>query len=172
MTDTTNHAEVIRQMVDRFLGWKLPADFSPDCGIHYAPLPHPNSWPIGTNLFTATQAKAMFEYVAAASLDALTREAEETKAALPPTYYADQSLPFRVGMMAGAWNRAMACTLDQDATITAQAERIAKLEEALGAALERLKWVCIDSESLGFIESCQPVIAQGDAALTHKGARG
>lgn len=65
------------------------------------------------------------------ALDALTREAEETKAALPPTYYADQSLSFRVGMMAGAWNRAMACTLDQDATITAQAERIAKLEEAL-----------------------------------------
>jgi hypothetical protein len=49
-------------MVSRFLGWKLPEMFVPDCGISFTPLGHPHSWPVGTNLLTADQAKAMFEY--------------------------------------------------------------------------------------------------------------
>lgn len=53
----------VSEMVNRFLGWKLPQDFSPDCGISFKQLNYPSSWPIGTNLFTAAQAKAMFEYV-------------------------------------------------------------------------------------------------------------
>ena len=52
----------VKAMTNRFLGWKLPEDFGPDCGISFTPLGHPNGWPIGTNLFTATQAQAMFEY--------------------------------------------------------------------------------------------------------------
>lgn len=52
-------------MVDRFLGWKLPADFGPDCGIEFTAhgtheSPH---WPSGTNLLHAGQAKEMLEYV-------------------------------------------------------------------------------------------------------------
>jgi hypothetical protein len=53
---------VVDHAVDRFLGWKLPQDFSPDCGISFTPLGHPNCWPTGTNLLHAGQAKAMFEY--------------------------------------------------------------------------------------------------------------
>jgi hypothetical protein len=56
----------VNKMVDRFLGWKLPSDFSPDAGINFNKLPHlhdSHEWPIGTNLLTAPQAKAMFEYV-------------------------------------------------------------------------------------------------------------
>lgn len=58
----------IKAAVDRFLSWKLPDDFHPDCGIDFKPLgkPHPEAlwepWPVGTNLFTAEQAKAMFEH--------------------------------------------------------------------------------------------------------------
>lgn len=56
----------IADMVNRFLGWKLPKDFSPDCGITFKHNEtwgeYPNGWPIGTNLFTADQAKAMFEH--------------------------------------------------------------------------------------------------------------
>ena len=54
----------VNKMVDRFLGWKLPDDFSPDCGISFKKeVSWPNHvYPIGTNLFNATQAKAMFEY--------------------------------------------------------------------------------------------------------------
>jgi hypothetical protein len=60
-------------MVNRFIGWPLPKDFAPDAGISYNPEvninqvtgePYPNS-PSGTNLFTATQAEAMFHYALA-----------------------------------------------------------------------------------------------------------
>jgi hypothetical protein len=56
----------IDECVNRFLGWKLPKDFDPDGGINFNKLPHlhdSHEWPVGTNLFTAIQAKAMFEYV-------------------------------------------------------------------------------------------------------------
>jgi len=58
----------IKAMVDRFLGWKLPRDFSPDCGVSFMPVRHGDiiSWPIGTNLLSADQARQMFEFVLAA----------------------------------------------------------------------------------------------------------
>ncbi len=60
--------EKIDQMVSRFLSWKLPADFAPDGGISFKPFANHfmsaeyqyKHEPIGTNLFTADQAKAMF----------------------------------------------------------------------------------------------------------------
>ena len=55
--------EQIKQMVDRFLSWKLPDDFVPDAGIKYEPLPDHFGKPIGTNLFTATQAEAMIRHI-------------------------------------------------------------------------------------------------------------
>lgn len=61
----------IKQMVDRFLAWKLPADFSPDCGISFTPYcsgspAYPRMCePVGTNLFTATQAEAMVRHMLA-----------------------------------------------------------------------------------------------------------
>ncbi len=74
---------VTDEMVNRFLSWKLPNDFSPDSGIAFTktyngykdgvftkdiprtPDDPVASWPIGTNLFTADQAKAMLEHVLA-----------------------------------------------------------------------------------------------------------
>lgn len=53
----------IDDAVNRFLGWRLPDDFQPDCGVSFTPLTHPNSWPTGTNLLTATQAREMLEYI-------------------------------------------------------------------------------------------------------------
>lgn len=52
----------VAAMVDRFLGWPLPKDFGPDAGISFTPSTHPMGWPVGTNLFTADQARAMFEH--------------------------------------------------------------------------------------------------------------
>lgn len=61
--------KLIDAMVDRFLGWKLPEDFNPDCGISFKrdynegtqwPMKHE---PIGTNLLNAIQAKAMIEHL-------------------------------------------------------------------------------------------------------------
>lgn len=56
--------EQIKHMVDRFLMWRLPADFNPDGGINfvrYAGDATPE--PVGTNLFTATQADAMVRHM-------------------------------------------------------------------------------------------------------------
>ena len=59
----------IKQMVDRFLSWKLPDNFSPDAGISFKREFNENTpWPMkheptGTNLFDATQAEAMVRHM-------------------------------------------------------------------------------------------------------------
>jgi hypothetical protein len=59
----------IKHMVNRFLSWKLPANFNPDDGIKFEPISNPGSQyeyrhqPTGTNLFDATQAEAMIRYM-------------------------------------------------------------------------------------------------------------
>jgi len=53
---------VTDEMVGRFLGWKLPLNFVPDCGVSFAPPDAPH-WPTGTNLLSAEQARAMLEHV-------------------------------------------------------------------------------------------------------------
>lgn len=74
----------IKQMVDRFLRWKLPADFSPDAGISFKPtfndhLPTPcRHEPTGTNLFTAAQAEAMVRHI----LGRMTSASERVTACL------------------------------------------------------------------------------------------
>lgn len=63
-------------MVDRFLGWRLPDDFSPDGGVTFKPLQYGTvtTWPSGTNLLNAIQARAMLEFVHANPPQAMTRE--------------------------------------------------------------------------------------------------
>ena len=61
--------KTIDELVNRFLRWKLPKGFSPDGGISFKRIPdfpELNKWeyePVGTNLFSAEQAKEMFEYL-------------------------------------------------------------------------------------------------------------
>lgn len=63
--------KVTDEMVNRFLGWKLPADFKPDAGISFKAEFNENTpWPMrheptGTNLLDAIQTRAMLEYVLA-----------------------------------------------------------------------------------------------------------
>jgi hypothetical protein len=59
-----------KQLVDRFLQWKLPEDFAPDAGISFNPVYNETSpfgpsrhTPIGTNLFTASQAHEMVKFI-------------------------------------------------------------------------------------------------------------
>lgn len=63
-------ALVTDDMVDRFLSWPLPNDFAPDCYITFMPVPD-GTWPVGTNLLSATQARKMLEHVLGVS-DSLT----------------------------------------------------------------------------------------------------
>ena len=53
----------IKQMVNRFLQWKLPTDFFPDCGITFNRSYQSEHGPVGTNLFTAPQAEAMVRHM-------------------------------------------------------------------------------------------------------------
>ncbi len=55
----------IDELVNRFLAWKLPADFAPDGSVRYSAVYPPDSphWPSGTNLLTAQQAKDMLTHV-------------------------------------------------------------------------------------------------------------
>jgi hypothetical protein len=71
--------EQIDKMVDRFLSWPLPKDFCPDCGITFDRMVNkhvdgeikecdrhnagPGWWPVGTNLFTADQAREMVKHM-------------------------------------------------------------------------------------------------------------
>jgi hypothetical protein len=51
-------------MVARFLTWKLPHVFSPDCHIRFErETASAGSWPVGTNLLNAIQARAMLKHV-------------------------------------------------------------------------------------------------------------
>lgn len=55
--------EMVSRMVDAFLRWRMPDDFAPDAGITFTPpangAPDYLWRPVGTNLLTAQQAKAM-----------------------------------------------------------------------------------------------------------------
>jgi Lar family restriction alleviation protein len=60
----------IEHMVNRFLGWRLPESFNPDNGITFDPRGNAGNStyeytrrPTGTNLFDATQAKAMVRHM-------------------------------------------------------------------------------------------------------------
>lgn len=54
----------IKAAVDRFLGWKLPDTLYPDCFISFdrERAKSSGSWPIGTNLLNAEEARALFEH--------------------------------------------------------------------------------------------------------------
>lgn len=80
-----NKEQALKAMVDKFLGWRVPDNFQPDAFIRfdreraeqhgYSPTgPH---WPVGTNLLSADQARAMFEHCAGEV--AATLEAQQAK---------------------------------------------------------------------------------------------
>lgn len=75
--------DLIDKMVDRFLQWKLPEDFSPDAGISFKrnfnehltpPMRHE---PTGTNLLNAKQAEDMVRYITEAQTAEITRLREQ-----------------------------------------------------------------------------------------------
>ena len=66
--------EIVKRAVVRFLSWRLPDDFAPDCGIEFDgrgvdARGYAKSWPVGTNLLTAEQARAMFDHCLRAAIE-------------------------------------------------------------------------------------------------------
>lgn len=85
---------VIDQMVERFLGWKLPKNFCPDAGISFKPTkPYEGDefgnswWPIGTNLLTADQAREMIAHMLAGVVPPEVAATEEEGDAYMHGYY-------------------------------------------------------------------------------------
>lgn len=72
--DEVERVALIDRLVTAFLGWRLPDDFAPDGGVSFKPIENPNDptirelcWPVGTNLLTDPQARAMFAHCLAAA---------------------------------------------------------------------------------------------------------
>jgi hypothetical protein len=80
----------LQVLVDRFLSWPLPKSFAPDCGISFDGRkadqfnPHGKGWPIGTNLFTADEARQMIEYLLREPPVAAPAQGTPEPHALPP----------------------------------------------------------------------------------------
>lgn len=61
--------EQIKHMVNRFLAWKLPENFNPDCGISFDRVGNLGTEhqyyrePVGTNLLDYTQTEAMVRHL-------------------------------------------------------------------------------------------------------------
>lgn len=53
----------MKAMVNAFLAWNLPPDFSPDGGIVFDPS---HSWPTGTNMLTYKQAEQLIRHLMSA----------------------------------------------------------------------------------------------------------
>lgn len=64
-----SEVKVTDDMVSRFLAWPMPYQFTPDCFVAFdrEKAEACKSWPTGTNLLDAIQARAMLEHVLAAA---------------------------------------------------------------------------------------------------------
>lgn len=92
---------IIKNAVNRFLGWPLPDDFAPDGGITFTPPMRSvvATWPTGTHVFTADQARKMFEY-ALAELEAQPAQSvpdEKTLQDAPMNYDNEQASAWACG---------------------------------------------------------------------------
>ena len=59
-----NKPQVTEEMITRFLQWKLPQDFYPDCWVSFdREKAQEYQWPTGTNLLHAGQVREMLEFV-------------------------------------------------------------------------------------------------------------
>ena len=82
--DPTNRLQSLKEearkrIVDRFLGWSLPENFNPDCGITFEKIS--NMIPIGTNLLDAMQAEEMVRDILGDEIEkAFTAGAKEERA--------------------------------------------------------------------------------------------
>lgn len=83
--------KLIDKMVDQFLAWPLPKDFAPDCGISFIENRSPHCWPVGTNLLTAEQAKAMVEHMLAGVIPPEKYATEEEGEACMHGYFDGES---------------------------------------------------------------------------------
>lgn len=91
-----------KTMIDRFLSWPLPKSFNPDCGIRFDGRKDDEwnknkTWPVGTNLFSADEARQMLEYVLAPSQRAAEDRDSSAQVASPAAVH-QQSNPRHIAL--------------------------------------------------------------------------
>jgi hypothetical protein len=146
------NADQIKHMVDRFLMWPLPRNFTPDNGISYKrPNYAPNvPGPSGTNLFDATQADAMIRHM----VEGLPAESPD------PTYAAAQKESFIRGEMG------MAAADRAQTTLKRPRPEVAALTDA--AAMREAAAKVADDSHLTGPTPIGPLFGAGwEAAITH-----
>lgn len=98
---------MIEEMVSRFLGWKLPANFAPDAGMKFVPGPlqQPDGpyWPSGTNLLDATQARQMFEHCMSTMWKPIGTAPKDGTAILALLHGSDIPYPIRWNVALERW---------------------------------------------------------------------
>lgn len=97
-------ADAVKRATNRFLGWKLPDGFTPDCFVSFdkerAKANH--SWPTGTNLFSFDQAREMFAHALAVTGEDIQKTVRNAH------------LPYPVGPAKGDSSHDLYTDADQD----------------------------------------------------------
>lgn len=121
-------------MVEKFLQWKLPADFVPDGGISFkkeSDYDHPEHGrtkfePTGTNLFHAGQARAMLEIITAP----MQAEIDSLRAGAKIELKGDREALIALQRICVATLRDIGRFTDDEGEMTNQLEQIANMLEA------------------------------------------
>lgn len=161
----------INQMVSRFLAWRLPEDFTPDGGISFTPMLYRAGYepilrePVGTNLLTFTQAKAMVQHMVAdltPCLDALAMQ----RALTHINAANDVLFNSNPGLDRPDWVAAVECHLDDagraltaptPADALAEARRLPEIKALVEAAQTVL--------DRGYVSECIPEERDDSTAL-------
>jgi hypothetical protein len=151
-------------MVDRFLWWRLPDTFSPDSGISFTKPNPPNSWPTGTNLFTAEEARAMLKCLLEAAQPAPAPVDERLTVAAIAMAAQVKALPLMQAIAAAGEGEV---TVTQRLTMDQALQAIAALAAPVDA--RKLAWelagVLEDVKRDGFDDVCLRTIQRVHAAL-------
>lgn len=152
----------IKHLVDRFLAWRLPEHFRPDCGISFKPVYNEHSQfgpsrhqPTGTNLFDAQQATAMVKHM----LEGLP----DPEPSYPTPTAAPEDFPTKLPELPTLYDDSMDLPRKPEETVE---QVIARLVKERDEARQMIVWGFYEEEVPRFIqgpkgqhELCEPVTA-------------
>ena len=142
--------EVTEEMVQRFLGWRLPDTFAPDCYISFdrngiKQMGNGTHWPVGTNLLNDLEARAMLEYVLG------TDSAKPVPVEAAPHYMMDNPVQTSLVQLEDWALQGGVLTGDDASRFRALADRIAPAPKAEAAPAKHPGWVFVDMDGEAWV---------------------